>query len=313
MTQFALILAVWLCTADPVIPIRAVEPDSTPLPQPQPQVQVLDVGAHDVLPGVLRPIDAVTLSTSFDIQLSELRVEEGQRVEKGQIVAVLDDRVVRASVKLAMKQADRKAQIERAQAALDQAEDALERIREIHRQHAAAEPELVAAESDRRIAAADLKNAQEAQAEALIALELAWARLEEHMIRAPFDAVVIRVHAEPGAMVTPGDPLMDLVSTAGLCVDLYLPADIAAALKHGDRYAVAVEGPIPTVVPASVRYIERRIDPVSRTMRVVFDLMPNPEQHGVLYAGSLAEPSPTLPAAQKVSVPAPASAVAGTD
>jgi RND family efflux transporter MFP subunit len=209
---------------------------------------------------------------------------------KDQIVAVLDDRVVRAAFRLAEKQADRTAQIERAEAALAQAEDALTRVREIWDQNAATESELVAAEAEYKIASADLNYALESHAEASASLELARARLEEHLVRAPFDAIVVRVHAKPGALLSPGKPLLELVSVDGLCVDLYLPASIAATLQAGDHYALSVQEPAPAVVAARVRYVEPRIDPVSRTIRVVFDLEhPNPPER--LFAGALARPA----------------------
>lgn len=259
-----------------------------------PVVHVMETGEHEVLPGVVRPSNQVALSSPFDTLLGELRVKEGQLVQEGQIVAILDDRVVRAALVLAEIQANRTAQVDQARAALNKAEDGLRRITTARELKAAAETELEDAESDRDIAAANLRNAQESQAEAKASLELARTRHEEHMIRAPFDGMVVRIHAKPGAMVSPGAPLIEIVSDGGLCVDLYLPVSIADSLQEGDFYSLAIEDPKPIVVAASVRYIEPRVDPVSRTMRVVFDLR-NGKQPTRLYAGVLTRPAERLP------------------
>lgn len=256
--------------------------------------RVMETGEYKVLPGVVRPTSEVTLSTSFDSLLGELRVEEGQVVSQGQIVAILDDRVTRAAFRVAETQAKRTAKIDRAQAALENAEDALNRIRIVRDLNAATEPEVFAAEIDLKTAAADLRNAKEDHAEALASLELARARLEEHMVRAPFDGVIVRVHAKPGAMVSPGSPLVELVSEDGLCVDIYLPVSIAAGLHKGEHYALAFDDPMPAIVTGCVRYVESRIDPVSRTMRVVFDLE-QAEHAPKLYAGVLVRPATHLP------------------
>lgn len=257
-------------------------------------VRLIEVGDHEVLPGVIRPKHEVTLSSSFDTLLGELRVEEGQHVSEGQILAVLDDRVVRAALKVAETQAERTAQIDHAEAVYEQAKDTLARIRAAYEQNAAAEAELVAAELDCEIAAADLRSAKESKREALASLELAQSRLEEHMVRAPFDGVVVRTHAEPGEMVAPGSPLIEIISDDGLCVDLYLPVSVADSVCVGDYYALKVEDPKPVVVAARVRYVEPRVDAVSRTIRVVFDVGPAEESSRV-YAGVLSYPAARVP------------------
>lgn len=259
-------------------------------------IRVMDIGGHELIPGVVRPASEVVLSSTFDTQLGELRVKEGESVIQGQILAVLDDRVVRAALHLAETQANRSAQVDHARAVLNKAQDTLNRIREAHELLAAAETELVAAETDYEIAAADLRNAQESQAEAQASLELARTRLEEHMVRAPFDGKVIRIHTEPGSMVTPGAPLIEIVSDGGFCVDLYLPVAIADSLKIGEFYALQIDDPKRAVVAASVRYVEPRVDPVSRTIRVVFDLNAK-AQNTRLYAGVLTQPADRLPPA----------------
>jgi HlyD family secretion protein len=266
------------------------------------EIRVLDIGEHQIIPGVVRPLDEAILSTPFDTLLGELRVKEGQHVKRGQIVAILDDRVVRAALKLSETQANRTAQVDHARAVLKQAEDNLARIREARNQLAASEAELFSAETEFEIAAADLRNAQESQTEAWASLELAQTRLEEHMVRAPFDGQVVRIHAQPGTMVSPGSPLIEIVSNGGLCVDLFLPVSIAGDLQVGNLFALSIEDPHPAVIAASVRYIEPRVDPVSRTMRVVFDIV-EVEESNLVFAGVLTQPATRLPqfATQQIS------------
>ncbi|MBO6512787.1 MAG: efflux RND transporter periplasmic adaptor subunit [Phycisphaerales bacterium] len=273
-------------------------------------VRVLEVGDHDVLPGVIRPRNEVTLSSSFDILLGEICVQEGDRVRKGQVVAVLDDRVVRAALNLAQTQADRNAQVEHAQAVLKKSEDSLSRIRKAWEQQAAAEAELIDAQSDYEIAITDLRNAQESQTEAAASLELAQTRLEEHYVRAPFDGVVVRIHEDPGAMVSAGNPLVEIISDDGLCVDLHLPMSIADHLKAGEHYALMIDDLDLSTVVGRVRYIEPRVDPVSKTIRVVFDLGAA-ESTARLYAGVITRPASRLPSLTEDQIEALAAALMG--
>ncbi len=254
----------------------------------------MDIGDHEIIPGMIRHTEEVTLSTTFDTKLSELLVKEGQHVKRGEVVAILDDRVVRAALKLSETQANRTAQVDHAKAVLKQAEDNLSRMREAYNHLATNEAEMFAAETEVEIAEADLRNAQESQTEAWASFELAKTRLEEHMVRAPFDGQVVKIHTKPGTMVSPGEPLIEIVSDAGLCADLFLPVSIAGDLQAGDIFALSIEDPKPTVVSARVRYIEPRVDPVSRTMRVVFDI--EQTEHGAtVFAGVLTQPATRLP------------------
>ncbi len=265
-------------------------------PNPEPHaadapIQLLDVSPADTLPGAVRPRQQATLGSAFDAMLTEVRVKEGARVRAGDILAVLDDRVAQASVELARFQANRTALVERAEAALEQARDDLARLNLANRSHAVAPNELASAETDLHIARADLDNAREAIAQAQLQLALAQAQLEEHVIRAPFDALVVRRRAEPGEVLSASDPILDLIADSAMSVDLHLPARVAARLQAGERFALRVEDPEPSVVPARVRFIEPRIDPISRTMRVVFDFEPAP----TVVSGSIVRPAESLP------------------
>lgn len=258
----------------------------------EPEVRILDCGSEDVLPGTVRPRREVTLGPKFDAILSSVLVEEGQTVGAGEVIAQLDDRAARATVRLAEQAAASRAHLDRAKAVLDRSSDRLERMRAAVEESAASENELREAESEHAIALADCKIVMEDQARAALQLDLAMVRLEEHVIRAPFDAVVTRVHGEAGAMLSAGEPIVELISQRGVRADLYLPSVIAARLRPGERYAVKVMDPSEQVTAATVRAIEPRIDPISRTMRVVFDIDVSIE---TIYAGALVRPSDRLP------------------
>ncbi|MFG0260125.1 MAG: efflux RND transporter periplasmic adaptor subunit [Phycisphaerales bacterium JB041] len=260
-----------------------------------PATQLLDTTGRDILPGTIRPRHEVVLGSPFDTLLAAVHVEEGQTVRKGDIVAVIDDRSAQAALTLARAEASRTAQVERARAVLSQATDTLARLRRATASKATAAAELTDAESAEAIARADLLYAREQLHEAKLNLTLAEARLEEHVVRAPFDAVIVRVVAEPGAMLSPGEPIAELASLDQMCIDLYLPADLAATLQPGSRYAITVDDPVARTCPATVRYVEPRIDPISRTMRVVLDIESG---QSPLFAGSLARPATQVPAQQ---------------
>lgn len=269
----------------------------TPAPEPpqrapEPAVRVLACAAEEVLPGTVRPRREVTLSSKFDAILAAVCIQEGQVIREGDVLAQLDDRVAQATVRLAQQEAARSAHLDRAKAVLKQAADVLTRVEAAAASSAAAKSELLEAKSRHAIALAEVRIAWEEQEQAALQLELAHARLDEHVIHAPFDAVAVRVRAEPGAMLSPGDPILELASVHDMCVDLHLPSALAAGLHPGERYALKVVDPSDLVTTARVRYVEPRIDPISRTMRVVFDLEASTS---TIFAGALVRPADRLP------------------
>lgn len=286
-------IAALLTAAEPMLPpvpaAHATPPVRTSQSEPRPTTvspYAIDPAAIDLttvtiinpstglaLPGATRPAQQVTLSTQFDTMLSEVLVEEGQTVRAGDVIAVLDDRVARTSLRLAEQNAANTAAIERARAALDRAQTILDRTESAVASGAANADELDAARSQVTIAKAELASATEAHDRAALELTLAKDRVEQHIIRAPFDATVLRVHTEPGSVLVTKDPIADLATLDRVRVDLYLPSSAVRALTPGSLCALDLGDPIHAVLPAAVRYVEQRIDPTSRTQRVVFDFV----------------------------------------
>lgn len=234
--------------------------------------RVLEVGSADeVLPGVVRPRRSVTVGAAFDGQVLDLLVDEGERVREGQIIARLDDRVARAAAALARQEAEQHARIGRAQLALAHAERVLDRTRSLQRRGAANDEELTNAAFEVEMARTDLIEARELQAAAKLRLRQAEAQVERHLVRAPFDGVVVRLAVDDGAIVQSGDPVAMLSDLDNLSADIFLPAQAARRVERGRAYAILLDAPLEMVVWARARYVEPQIEPTSGTMRVVFD------------------------------------------
>jgi len=251
-----------------------------------------------VLPGTTRPRREVVLSSNFDATLMRICVEEGQRVRAGELVARLDDRVVRASLMLAKQEAEQVGRINRAQAVVDRSQRILDRTQAAFRSNAANHEEIAEAKTNLAVAVADLTDAEESHEASRFRLVQAEARLAEHEIRAPFDGVVLRRVSEEGSVLRSGDPIAELASIDAMCVDLYLPAVTAIEIELNALYALSLDAPFKKVVWARARYVEQRIDPTSNTMRVVFDFEA-PER--LIPAGLLVVPADRLPNAQELA------------
>jgi len=146
------------------------------------------------------------VSAKIPGRLAFLNVSEGSSVQKGDIIARLDNADYAAAVGQADAQvASAKATLIEAQSDRDQLQREFVRVRDIHTQN----PNLV---STQEVENADSKARQgdaraEAQgarvAAAAAALRVAQANLENTYIRAPFSGTVLRKEAEVGEVVAP--------------------------------------------------------------------------------------------------------------
>jgi len=118
--------------------------------------------------------------------IAELLVEEGDRVEKGQVLAVLDTHALR------------QAAVERLAAELENAERELRRAEQLQAQHTTSRSELDAAAVAARVARASLDAAR--------------ARLELAQVRSPLRGQVIAIGAREGERLGP-EGLLELGET----------------------------------------------------------------------------------------------------
>ncbi|MCX5850763.1 MAG: efflux RND transporter periplasmic adaptor subunit [Deltaproteobacteria bacterium] len=137
-------------------------------------------------------------------RLVELMVEEGSRVEKGQVIARLenDDAAALRDQAAANLNSSRAAR-EQSLVERDDAEREYRRYEKLIAGASVARSQFDAAEARYRRAAAAVKAADAMVKAAEAALRGAQVALEYTMIRAPFDAVVLTKNADIGDIVTP--------------------------------------------------------------------------------------------------------------
>lgn len=225
--------------------------------------------------GVARASQDVTLAAPSDGVLMQIRVDEGERVNRGAVIAALDDRVQRAVVEAALLTAQNDAPVQRAKASVRFAELELQRVTEMVANGGANPREAEIAEVQLHQALADQLNAenqlrlQEAQ------LKLERQRLDELQITAPFDGLVLRRLAEPGAALRVADPVVRVIALEPLEARLPLPSDFAFTMAPGEAFALQAGAPVNRPVAARLLRIQQEVDPASGTAVAVFEI-PNP-------------------------------------
>ena len=191
-------------------------------------------------------------------------------------MAQMDDRVQSFVVLVAKQQAESNAAMERAKAALDEAELVYNQTNEMVERHAASNFEEQRAKVVLEQARADYELAMESKDQMKTQYELEMEKLSEHRIEAPFDGQVIRIHSETGATLKDDQPVVSIAQLDPLKVNMYLPVSVFGKLQKDRMYTIVADQPINGPLEAQLTYVDPIIDSASQTFRCVFEIS-NPE------------------------------------
>lgn len=206
---------------------------------------VLDIDA------VLEPQRQATVTAQVGGSVLALRVKAGDAVRRGQALVRLDDREMRANT------ARSDAAVVQAQAALRDAQQVLERNRELRKSGFLSAAALDGADNQVRSAQAAVGQAQAARTQATVAQGFA-------ELVAPFDAVVLATHVETGDLALPGRALITLYQPGLLRAVAYVPASRVAEMAASTEVQVVL--PDGSAVVPTAREMQPTADPVSQTV-----------------------------------------------
>lgn len=244
-----------------------------------------------VVTGTLVPRDEIMVSPEIEgFRITDLMVEEGARVEKGQVLARLSREMIEtqeASNAAAIAKAEAsivqaQSQIVQSEAAEVEANLALERARALVKTGNATavilEQRISTAQSNQGKLAAARGGLQLAQAELASAkaqaAEIAVKRARTE-IRAPESGIVNRRTARIGATATAiGEPLFRLIARGEIELEGEVPETAMPRLKVGDPARLdLIEG---RTLAGRVRRIDPEIDRATRLGKVRISLAPDP-------------------------------------
>lgn len=145
-----------------------------------------------------------TVSSKVTGKVLEVFVEEGMSVEKGQVVATLDDATQQAQLAVAIAQAESsRATLAEFGARLRNARQERDRMRDLAAKGLASQASLDSAEALHDELAARLETGRENVNVAESNVLLARDALSNMTIRAPFAGMVVTKNAQPGEMISP--------------------------------------------------------------------------------------------------------------
>ncbi len=170
-----------------------------------------------------------------------IKVHVGDRVTKGQVLAVLVSETIQARMRLQA-------------AELRLAEQELKRLDRLRVRKSAA------------FAQARYEDAQQRVVKAKANLRIAALALEYSQIRAPFPGVVTKRHTDAGAFLKLGDPVVTLINDGNLEIEADVPSNRVAGLKAGSIITFALATGAKR--KARVRAVIPEENPMTRTRAV---------------------------------------------
>jgi RND family efflux transporter MFP subunit len=241
-------------------------------PSRMPVVDVARVRREDLfneirVPAEFRPYEEVELHAKVSGYVREMRVDIGDRVKAGELIARLE-------VPELGEQLDHDVAVrERAQAAYRDAHLDYTRLVAVNRQH----PNLIAQQ--------DLDGASAKDGAAAAALSAAKADVAKDRtlvgytrITAPFDGVITQRYVDPGALIQAGTssnkamPLVRISEMRRLRLDFPVSVDYVSSIRDHEPITVRLTSlGDRTIVGHVVRFTDR-IDPSTRTMTVEADV-----------------------------------------
>lgn len=179
-------------------------------------------------PGVVKSRTVADIAPRLTARIVEIKVDAGDTVKKGDVIARLDERDLRAQEKAAL------AALSGANARAARSSADKQRISGLYEKEAATRERYDAA-------VAQAKEAQARANQANGALTEIRARLADTLLLAPFDGTVVKRLKQPGDMGMPGVPVVTLQVPRGLRLEVEVPAACAGAFHVGEMVVVRID------------------------------------------------------------------------
>ena len=201
--------------------------------------------------GTVQSKSETTIAPQVTGRIMDVSVDDGDRINSGDLIATLDSEEITARLKQA------RSGVDSANAIRVQANAAFKRIQKLFQQNAATQEQLEAAEAAKMQADAGLAAAEQRLEE--VKVMISYTR-----IVSPLNGVVRKREVEPGDLAWPGKPLVILHDPQNLRLEASIREGLINKVKIGDRVRIEIsalneemDGTIDDIVPLA--------DPVSRS------------------------------------------------
>lgn len=237
--------------------------------------------------GSVRARTSAVVSTRIPGSINVLRVREGDRVRKGQLLAQLDAPENQATAAVAT------AAVDEARRGLDEAvsrrklaDTTFERYQNLFKEQAISRQEFDVRQTEKDMAAQGAARAESRLKQAQEGAKASAAISGYTRITAPISGIITSKPADLGASVFPGQPLMTIEDEGSYQLELALPENLATRVRPGMPLQVTLDA-IGSTFAARIAEIVPTADAGSRTFTAKIALNQKGLKSGMFGRGSI--------------------------
>ena len=227
---------------------------------------------------MIEPRKSVEVRAASEGMIEKIWVDRGDMVKAGQVLVTLDSGVERAATESARYRATMQGKIRTGESRVEFATQKYVRRDKLAGQSFVSQQDRDESLTEKRLAESELIEAHDDRKLS----ELEYRRLSEQLrlrtIKSPVDGVVVDRMLHAGELADNRDlrkPILKLADIGTLHVEALLPIEAYSKLSVGQSLDVLPEAPVGGSYKATVRVIDRVMDPASGTCGVRLEL-PNP-------------------------------------
>jgi membrane fusion protein, multidrug efflux system len=199
--------------------------------------------------GTVEAIEDAVISSETSGRILSLK-DRGERVQKGDVIAQIDDRLIQA-------------QYEAAKTGYELAEDTFNRFESLH--------------ADSIISTQDYNSARAQRDQARAQLNQVEKQLQDSKIEAPFTGRIEERFIRTGELINPGMPVVRLVNTDLIRILSGVPERYSGEITEGSRVQLNFGGLNGETRESTITYASNVLDPETRTYAIEVE-MRNSEQ-----------------------------------
>jgi membrane fusion protein, multidrug efflux system len=223
--------------------------------------------------GTVRATLTSQVSSQLMGNILEIRAHEGDRVQNGQVLAVLDDAQSRSGTdQAAAAVAAAEKEVSAADSDLALAETTLKRYQQLYDKKSVSPQEFDEIKAHYQSAEARRDMARAGQAQASAGLTQARTSLGYTRIRAPFTGIVTEKKADTGTLASPGMPMFTIEDTRSYRLEVAVDESDLRLVHVGQVSPVTIDALGNVPLSARVVQIVPAADPASHSFLVKVEL-----------------------------------------
>ncbi|MEH6644762.1 efflux RND transporter periplasmic adaptor subunit [Sulfitobacter sp.] len=240
------------------------------------QAQQADPESMMDLDCLIEPRSIAELSAATDGIISEIYVKRGDRVQVGQALAQLDDKLETLQIELAQARAESDVNLRAQTSRLELRQIEFDRALQLEQRNVAAVALRQTAEIELALAKLAMEEAQLEQKVSSIELAQSKAIRDRRILRSPVDGIVTAVLAAKGEFANEQTPVITVAEIDPLHVGVFAPIAAFGRVSVGDQRQVHQLLPLDRSFDAIVTVVDTVFDAASGTFFVRLEL-PNPD------------------------------------